>query len=49
MKKKTGKKKILIAVCALVLAAAIAAAVILPGMFQKSINNYSYVAEKQNE
>lgn len=47
MKKKTGKKKILIAVCALVLAAAIAAAVILPGMFQKSINNYSYVAEKQ--
>ena len=47
MKKKTGKKKILIAVCALVLAAAIAAAVILPGMFQMSINNYSYVAEKQ--
>lgn len=47
MKKKTGKKKILIVVCALVLAVAIAAAVILPGMFQKSINNYSYIAEKQ--
>ena len=47
MKKKTGKKKILIAVCALVLAVAIAAAVILPGMLQKSINNYSYIAENQ--
>ncbi len=47
MKKKTGKKKILIAVCALVLAVAIAVAVILPGMFQKNINNYSYIAEKQ--
>ena len=26
---------------------AIAAAVILPGMLQKSINNYSYIAENQ--
>lgn len=47
MKKKTGKKKILIAICALVLVAAIAATVILPGMLQKSINNYSYIAENQ--
>ena len=47
MKIKSSSKKILIAICAILLTVAIVLAVVLPGMLQKDINNYSYVAKKQ--
>ena len=48
MKKVSNKIKMLISVCAVVLVAAIVAVVLLPGLSQKPVQNYSYVSEKQS-
>ncbi len=48
MKKISNKTKILISICAVVLVGAIIAVVLLPGFSKKTVQNYSYVAEKQS-
>ena len=48
MKKKSNSKKIVFAVCSLILVAAIVTAtVFLPGILQKDIKNFSYTSKKQ--
>lgn len=48
MKTKSTKKRILISVCAVVVVAAILAVLLLPGVSQKDVKNYSYVAKTQS-
>ena len=47
MKKNTGKFKIIISVCAVLLVGVLIAVIVLPSFSTGSVQNYSYVADKQ--
>lgn len=47
MKRKSGKIKVIISVVAIAVVLSIGAALFLPGLSQKEINNYLYVSKKQ--
>ena len=47
MKIKSKKTKVVISICAVVVALAVAAIAILPGLSQKPVKNYSYVSASQ--